>query len=81
MLTKAKVAVAAALMLGAVSAAQAANDNQSRDRGGIDIGPLGQCFDPSACGGYRYHRHPYAYGAYGFVPEGRYHYRHWRHEW
>ncbi|HEY2228767.1 MAG TPA: hypothetical protein VGI22_13705 [Xanthobacteraceae bacterium] len=83
MLAKTKVAVAAALMLGAVSAAQAANDNQSRDRGGSDIGPLGQCFVPPDCGGYRYHRNPYAYGSYGFayMPASRYHYRRWRHEW
>jgi hypothetical protein len=83
MLAKTKVAVAAALMLGAVSAAQAANDNQSRDRGGSDIGPLGQCFVPPDCGGYRYYRNPYAYGWYGFayMPASRYHYRRWRHEW
>ena len=64
MLRKRKLAMAAAIMLGAASAAQAANDNQSRDRGGTDIGPLGQCFVPPDCdqGGYRYRR-----GSYGFA--------------
>jgi len=80
MLTKIKVVAAAALMLGAASAAQAANDNQSIDRGGYDVGPLGQCFVPPDCGrsGYRYRS-----GAYGFayVPGYRYgHRREWRHE-
>src|ERR1700730_13868593 len=46
MLTKIKFAVAAALVVGAVSAASAANDNQSQNRGGADFGPLGQCFAP-----------------------------------
>ena len=80
MLTKSKLAVAAVLILGAASAAQAANDNQSRDRGGSDIGPLGQCFVPPDCGqeGYRHRR-----GSYGFayVPDYRYrHHREWRRE-
>ena len=77
MLTKIKLVAAAALMLGAASAAQAANDNQSRDRGGYDIGPLGQCFVPPDCGreGYRYRR-----GAYGFAYVPEYHYGHHR-EW
>jgi hypothetical protein len=74
-----KLAVAAMLILGAVSVAQAANDNQSRNRGGSDIGPLGQCFDPAACGrGYRTLSGRYGYA---YVPGYRYRYhRQWRRE-
>ena len=58
-----------------------ANDRDRNDRGGIDVGPLGQCFDlthPSQCRGYA--RGGYAYGyAYGFAPFNRYSYgRHHR---
>ena len=83
MLAKGKLAVAAALMLGAISAAQAANDNQSRDRGGSDIGPLGQCFVPPDCGGRDYQGYQYRRGPYGFAyaPAHRYHHRReWRGE-
>jgi hypothetical protein len=41
--------------------------------GGIDIGPLGQCFDPWACGR-GYYR---GYYGYAFFPPYRY-YRHHR---
>jgi hypothetical protein len=47
------VAAAAASFAAAIPAY--ASDN-TEDRGGIAIGPLGQCFDPRACG--------YARGAY-----------------
>jgi hypothetical protein len=47
MLTKTKIALAAALMLGTASVALA------RGMGGSDIGPLGQCFNPPDCGGPR----------------------------
>jgi hypothetical protein len=42
MLTKTKLAFAAALLLGAASAAQAANDNQSDSTRGYPYGPEGQ---------------------------------------
>jgi hypothetical protein len=42
MLTKTSLAIAAALLLGAVSAAQAANDNQSDPTRGYPYGPEGQ---------------------------------------
>jgi hypothetical protein len=42
MLTKSKLAFAAALILGAASAAQAANDNQSDPTRGFPYGPEGQ---------------------------------------
>lgn len=64
------------VFLGAASVAQAANDNQSRDRGGSDIGPLGQCFVPPDCDQGRddlsYGR--YRYGRYGAYESGRYGY-------
>jgi hypothetical protein len=57
----------AAGILGAAAPAFA-NDRNRTDRGGIDVGPLGQCFDPgsadcraNARGGY----------AYGFAPTHR----------
>jgi hypothetical protein len=43
MLNVTKLALAAALVLGAASAVQA-NDNDRNDRGGYRVGPLGQSF-------------------------------------
>ncbi|HLH94898.1 MAG TPA: hypothetical protein VKW08_07245 [Xanthobacteraceae bacterium] len=78
-MSKAISALAAAIFLaGAVSVAQAANDNQSRDRGGYDIGPLGQCFAPPDCdqGGddQGYGARRYGYGGYGYGYAPRYYY-------
>ncbi len=42
MLTKTKLALAAALVLGAASAAQAGKDGPSDQTGGYRVGPLGQ---------------------------------------
>ena len=42
MLTKTRLAIAAALLLGVASAAQAANDNQSDPTRGFPYGPEGQ---------------------------------------
>jgi len=42
MLTKSRLAIAAALLLGLASAAQAANDNQSDPQRGFPYGPEGQ---------------------------------------
>jgi hypothetical protein len=42
MLTKSRLAIAAALLLGAASVAQAANDNQSDPTRGFPYGPQGQ---------------------------------------
>ncbi len=42
MLTKTRLAIAAALLLGIASAAQAANDNQSDPTRGFPYGPEGQ---------------------------------------
>jgi len=72
----------AAGVLGVAAPAFASDNDRGEDRGGIDVGPLGQCFDlthPSACRGYA--RGGYARGgyAYGFAPFNRYSYgRHHR---
>jgi TnpA family transposase len=42
MLNKSRFAIAAALMLGAASVAQAANENMDREGGGFACGPLHQ---------------------------------------
>jgi hypothetical protein len=54
--------------LGAAAPAFASDRDTGEDRGGIDVGPLGQCFDPgsAACRGYA--RGGYAYG---FAPTYR----------
>jgi len=71
----------AAGLLGAAAPAFA-SDNNREDRGGIDVGPLGQCFDlthPSACRGYARGRYAYGGYAFGFAPSYRYSYgRHHR---
>jgi hypothetical protein len=48
MLSRTKLALAAALILGAAGAAQAANDNQSDPNRGFAYGPLGQRMGGSA---------------------------------
>jgi hypothetical protein len=48
MLTKSKVVVAAVLILGAASAAQAGSDNQSDPTRGFAFGPMGQRVGGSA---------------------------------
>jgi hypothetical protein len=82
MLTKSKLAISAALLLGAASVAQAANDNQSDPNRGFAFGPYGQWMGGGAVNPvmhrstrpYAYIRHgwPYGYEAFGFVPPGRY---------
>ena len=66
------------MVAGALGAAAPAfaSDNNREDRGGIDVGPLGQCFDPvppTECPGYSRGAAAYGY-AYGFAPSGRYWY-------
>jgi hypothetical protein len=77
MLTKGRLALAAALLLGVTTASQAAGDDRSEHRGGIEIGPFGQCFvpwdcDPTEDEGYGNTRGSYGYGSNGFayVPYG-----------
>jgi hypothetical protein len=79
MLNMTKLALAAALVLGAASAASA-NDNDRNDRGGYRVGPYGQSFaganpayHPSMRYGWRYGE-----GAYAFAPGYRFPYRHHR---
>ncbi len=77
MFTKTKIAVAAALIFGAASAVQAANENDGgNETGGYRVGPMGQHF-----GGANpvYHsRYRYGGGAFAFVPGYRAPYRHER---
>ncbi len=50
------VAAVAAAAFAAPHLASASDNNSGRYKGGADIGPLGQCFDPPDCGhhnGYR----------------------------
>jgi hypothetical protein len=54
-------AVAAAASLAAAIPAYASDNTENR--GGIDIGPMGQCFDARACG------HGHGRGAYASVNE------------
>lgn len=85
MLSMTKLALTAALVLGAASVAQA-NDNDRNDRGGYRVGPLGQSFS-----GANPAYHPsmrremrYGEGAYAFVPGYRIplrHYRTWDWDW
>jgi len=75
MLNMTKLALAAALALGAVSAAQA-NDRDPNDRGGYRVGPLGQSFPGANPAFHRSMR--YGDGAYAFVPGYRFQYRHHR---
>src|ERR1700730_6563548 len=76
MFTKTKLALAAALVLGAASAVQASDHDNWNDTGGYRLGPMGQHF-----GGVNpvYHRSLRNGGPFAFVP-GRYH-RTWRWEW
>jgi len=69
----------AAGVLGAAAPALANDSDRGEYRGGIDVGPLGQCFDrmhPRECRGYRSGRYAYGY-SYGFAPRFWY-YRHHR---
>jgi hypothetical protein len=79
MFTKTKIAVAAALIFGAASAVQAANENDGgNETGGYSVGPMGQHFggaNPVYHGRYRYR---YGGGAFAFVPRYRVPYRHER---
>ena len=57
----------AAGILGAAAPAFA-SDNHRNDRGGIDVGPLGQCFDPGSADCRAYARGGYGYS---FAPTHR----------
>ena len=74
-----KIALAAAIALGAAAAAQAGsrNDEGGRIQGGYHIGPLGQWFGGPAFR-WRYWGRPYMYD-YGYAYVPRYH-RYWRYE-
>jgi hypothetical protein len=77
------LAVGAVLALGilaAVPTARAANENIGEDSHSW-VGPFGQCYVPSDCGGRRYSSR-YRSGRYGYayVPGWRYRPRAWHYE-
>jgi hypothetical protein len=78
MFTKTKLALAAALIFGVASAAQAANENDGgNETGGYRVGPMGQHFsgaNPAYHRSMRY-AHRYDNSPFAFVPG--YH-RHWQ---
>jgi hypothetical protein len=75
MLSRSKLALAAALILGAAGAAQAANDNQSDPNRGFAYGPMGQRVGGSAVNPVHHlstrgkaHRPAGSEGSYAFAP-------------
>jgi hypothetical protein len=87
MFTKTKLALAAALIFGAASAGQAANENDGgNETGGFHLGTMGQHFGGANPVYHRSMRHEYRYGSlrheyrydrgpFAFVPGYR---RHWQ---
>jgi hypothetical protein len=75
MLSKSKLAIAAALMLGVVSAAQAANDNQSDPTRGFAYGPYGQRMGGHAVNPVDHRSTRGRRGAYAYVPPERVHHK------
>jgi hypothetical protein len=76
MFTKTKLALAAALIFGVASAAQAANENDGgNETGGYRLGPMGQHFGGVNPVYHRSLRHGYDSGPFAFVPGYR---RHWQ---
>jgi Spy/CpxP family protein refolding chaperone len=75
MLTKSKLAIAAALVLGAASAAQAASENPSDPTRGFAYGPLGQRMGGHAVNPVDHRSTRRGAGAYAFVPPARAHTR------
>ncbi len=83
MMHKSTIAVlAAALMLGTASIAQASDNDSGDYHGGFKVGPLGQRMGGRGFafgfGGPRLYRHWGGNRSYAFVPG---HPRMWRHEW
>ena len=77
MFTKTKLALAAALIFGAASAVQAANENDGgNETGGYHYGPMGQYFGGGSPFDHHSPRYTYRYGSgpFAFVPGYR---RHW----
>jgi hypothetical protein len=71
MLTKTKMAVAAALVLGLASAAQAGGRDDAETSGGSRVGPMGQTFDgvnPAVHRAIRAEFFGQSENAYGYAP-------------
>jgi Spy/CpxP family protein refolding chaperone len=75
MLTKSKLAIAAALVLGAASAAQAASENPSDPTRGFVYGPLGQRMGGHAVNPVDHLSTRRGARAYALVPPARVHTR------
>jgi len=75
MLSKSKLVIAAAMVLGVVSAAQAGAENQSDPSGGYRYGPYGQRMGGNAINPAVHRSTRHSRGAYAFVPSSRA--RHW----
>jgi hypothetical protein len=75
MLNKSRFAIAAALILGAVSAAQAANENMDEGMGGYACGPLHQRLGGRAANPVYNRTICYGRGAYGYARSHRIHRR------
>jgi hypothetical protein len=78
MMTKTSIALAAALLLGVASAAQAGPDRGPEFQGGYHIGPLGQWFGGPA---FRRGYYSYGYAPYGAFTYAPRHYRMHRYYW
>jgi len=76
MLNKSRFAIAAALILGAVSAAQAANEND-REGGGFACGPLHQRMGGRAVNPVYNRTICHGRGIYGYASSHRMHRRWW----
>ena len=78
-MTKTKIALAIALMLGVASAAQAGTDNDGDTTGGYRVGPLGQSFSGAnpafhpSMGAYGYYGEGYAGRTFDYVPTTPHH--------
>jgi hypothetical protein len=77
MLNKSRFAIAAVLILGAASVAQAANENMDREVGGFACGPLHQRMGGRAVNPVYNRTICYGRGAYAYAPS-RFLHRHWR---
>ncbi len=75
MLTKSKLAIATALILGAASAAQAASENPSDPTRGFAYGPMGQRMGGHAVNPVDHLSTRHARGAFAYVRPGRTHIR------
>ncbi len=77
MSNKSRFAIAAAIILGAVSTAQAANENMDREGGGFACGPLHQRMGGRAVNPVYNRTICHGRGIYAYAPSHRMHRRWW----